>query len=63
MKVNIETCIGCGVCVRVCKYSVFGLECKTEMGLNICYCVASHQEDCTNCGRCIDECLAGAIAA
>jgi NAD-dependent dihydropyrimidine dehydrogenase PreA subunit len=63
MKVNIDACIGCGVCVHVCKYSVLELKCKTEMGLNKCFCEASHQEDCTICGRCIEECLAGAITA
>lgn len=60
MKVS-EACIGCGVCVRVCKHSVLRLECKTTMGLRRCFCVVSNQENCTECGRCIEECLVRAL--
>jgi NAD-dependent dihydropyrimidine dehydrogenase PreA subunit len=62
MRIDSEACIGCGVCVHMCKYSVLEMECKNERGLDRCFCVASREGDCVDCGRCIAECLAGAMS-
>ena len=57
VKVNEETCSGCGVCVTVCPYEATNLI-KTDKGL------VSHIDDikCKRCGICIATCPSEAIS-
>jgi ferredoxin len=62
ITVEKEACIGCGVCVRVCDRSVLSLDCAAEHNIMICHSTVSDAGECDDCGRCIEECLVGAIS-
>lgn len=51
LKVNIEACIGCGVCQDVCTFGA----------IEVIDGVAVVNEKCTLCGSCVDNCEAGAL--
>ena len=51
LRVDIETCIGCGVCEEVCTFGA----------IEVVDGVAVVNEKCTLCGSCVDNCEAGAL--
>jgi len=52
LRIDIETCIGCGLCEEVCTFEAI----KVVDG------VAVVNEKCTLCGSCVDSCEAGALS-
>jgi electron transfer flavoprotein alpha subunit len=52
LRIDIETCIGCGVCEEVCTFEAI----KVVDG------IAVVNEKCTLCGSCVDSCEAGALS-
>ena len=53
VKIDKETCIGCGACVDVCP--VEALEIIDDKAV-------VDENACTDCGTCIDECPVEAIS-
>jgi len=53
VRVNSETCVGCGKCFKVCIYN--GLKMKNNKAM-------INQENCMGCGRCERVCPNGAIS-
>jgi len=53
VKIDKETCIGCGACVDVCP--VEALEMIDDKAV-------VDEDACTDCGACIDECPVEAIS-
>jgi len=51
-KVDIEECIGCGVCVEICPAQAIKIK-KDKVVIN---------DDCVECGACVNECPRGAIS-
>lgn len=52
MKVNKETCVGCGTCVDSCPVCAISMvDGKAEI----------NQETCIHCGTCMGVCPVGAI--
>jgi len=51
LRIDIETCIGCGVCEEVCTFGA----------IEVVDGVAVVNEKCTLCGSCVDNCEAGAL--
>ncbi|MCX7027170.1 MAG: mercury methylation ferredoxin HgcB [Spirochaetes bacterium] len=54
LKLNTETCIGCGVCVDVCPHAVFRIEAGKAL--------IETRAACMECGACARNCPAGAIS-
>jgi len=52
LRIDIETCIGCGVCEEVCTFGA----------IEVIDGVAVVNEKCTLCGSCVDSCEAGALS-
>ncbi|MDT8335516.1 MAG: electron transfer flavoprotein subunit alpha [Desulfurivibrionaceae bacterium] len=52
LKIDVEACIGCGVCEDTCTFGAI----KVEDG------VAVVGETCTLCGNCVDVCEVGALS-
>jgi electron transfer flavoprotein alpha subunit len=52
LRIDIETCIGCGVCEEVCTFGAIA----------VIDGVAVVNEKCTLCGSCVDSCEAGALS-
>lgn len=52
LRIDIETCIGCGVCEEVCTFGA----------IEVVDSVAVVNEKCTLCGSCVDSCEAGALS-
>jgi electron transfer flavoprotein alpha subunit len=52
LRIDIETCIGCGVCEEVCTFGAIAVVDG----------VAVVNEKCTLCGSCVDSCEAGALS-
>jgi electron transfer flavoprotein alpha subunit/NAD-dependent dihydropyrimidine dehydrogenase PreA subunit len=52
LKIDIETCIGCGVCEETCTFGAI----KVIDG------VAVVNEKCTLCGSCVENCEVGALS-
>jgi electron transfer flavoprotein alpha subunit len=52
LRIDIETCIGCGVCEEVCTFGA----------IEVIDGVAVVNEKCTLCGSCVDNCEAGALS-
>jgi electron transfer flavoprotein alpha subunit len=50
--IDVETCIGCGVCEEVCTFGAIAVVDG----------VAVVNEKCTLCGSCVDSCEAGALS-
>jgi len=51
LRIEIETCIGCGVCEEECTFAA----------IEVVDGVAVVNEKCTLCGSCVDSCEAGAL--
>ena len=51
LRIDIETCIGCGVCEEECTFAA----------IEVVDGVAVVNEKCTLCGSCVDSCEAGAL--
>jgi electron transfer flavoprotein alpha subunit len=52
LRIDIETCIGCGVCEEVCTFGA----------IEVVDGVAVVNEKCTLCGSCVENCEAGALS-
>ena len=52
LKIDIETCIGCGVCEEECTFGA----------IEVIDGVAVVNEKCTLCGSCVDSCEVGALS-
>jgi len=52
LKIDVDACIGCGVCEDTCTFGAI----KVEDG------VAVVDESCTLCGNCVDVCEVGALS-
>jgi len=52
LRIDIETCIGCGVCEEECTFGA----------IEVIDGVAVVNEKCTLCGSCVDSCEAGALS-
>jgi len=52
LRIDIETCIGCGVCEEECTFAA----------IEVVDGVAVVNEKCTLCGSCVDSCEAGALS-
>jgi len=52
LRIDIEACIGCGVCEEVCTFGA----------IEVIDGVAVVNEKCTLCGSCVDSCEAGALS-
>ena len=52
LRIDIEACIGCGVCEEVCTFEA----------IEVIDGVAVVNEKCTLCGSCVDSCETGAIS-
>ena len=50
--INPELCIGCGKCVKACKYEA----------ITVGEVAAVDKELCTGCGHCLEKCREGAIS-
>ncbi|UCH71175.1 MAG: 4Fe-4S dicluster domain-containing protein [Candidatus Bathyarchaeota archaeon] len=72
VRIDSETCDGCGVCVSVCPASVLELLDRKARALNpqaclgikakqLCSECVETQETCTGCVACVRSCPTGAI--
>jgi electron transfer flavoprotein alpha subunit len=52
LKIDVDTCIGCGICEDTCTFGSI----KVEDG------IAVVDETCTLCGNCVDVCEVGALS-
>ena len=52
LRIDIETCIGCGVCEEECTFAA----------IEVVDGIAVVNEKCTLCGSCVDSCEAGALS-
>lgn len=51
--IEVEECVGCGICVDVCPQEVLELaDGVVEVG---------NEDACVGCGDCVEECPMGAI--
>lgn len=55
-SIDLGSCNGCGICVRICPNDVFKVT-RADKKPSIAY-----QEDCTICRLCEEECKPGAIS-
>ncbi len=53
LSLNINACVGCGICTQVCPHQVFKI---TESKVNI-----SDLDSCMECGACANNCPVEAI--
>jgi NAD-dependent dihydropyrimidine dehydrogenase PreA subunit len=53
LKLDVETCIGCGMCVEVCPHEVFVIENRKSRIVDL--------DSCMECGACAMNCAVGAI--
>ena len=54
LKLDVEKCIGCGMCVNVCPHAVFVVENRKAAITNV--------DRCMECGACAGNCPVDAIA-
>ncbi len=53
-RIDIEKCIGCGVCIKKCQFDAIAREKKKKIVINY--------QKCMGCGACISSCKAGALS-
>jgi ferredoxin len=53
LELNVEKCIGCGICSTVCPHNVFTIKDKKAIIVD--------KDKCIECGACTNNCEAGAI--
>lgn len=53
LKLDIEKCVGCGLCVTVCPHNVFAIQNKKAVIVN--------KDNCIECGGCMNNCENKAI--
>jgi NAD-dependent dihydropyrimidine dehydrogenase PreA subunit len=53
LQLNVEKCVGCGMCLIVCPHAVFGM--------NERHAQVEDRDACMECGACSKNCPAGAI--
>lgn len=53
LKLDIEKCVGCGLCVTVCPHNVFAIQNKKAIIVN--------KDNCIECGGCMNNCEPKAI--
>lgn len=56
IKSDIDKCVGCNKCIRVCPHRTVNKVVSTDKGFRI----TINQEDCVGCGECIKACAHGA---
>ena len=61
VKVNEETCIGCGVCYQVCPVDVFKMVMKEVGDVERLVSVVVDEEKCTGCNLCVNACPTDSI--
>lgn len=54
LKLNMEKCVGCGMCVNVCPHGVFELNEGKAQIVDL--------DGCMECGACLKNCAFSAIA-
>lgn len=54
VKVDLDTCVGCGACVDVCPTASLSLG---DDGKCVC-----NEDTCIDCGACVGTCPTGAIS-
>lgn len=53
LKLNTDTCNGCGLCITVCPHGVFEMKEKKSVIIN--------KDACMECGACAQNCPVSAI--
>ena len=53
VKVDAQTCTGCGICIDVCPLEAISLNDDKAV---------IDEDECTECGLCVDECPNDAIS-
>ena len=54
VKVDVDTCIGCGACVGVCQVGALSMN---DEGKSVC-----DEGTCIDCGSCVSACPVSAIS-
>lgn len=55
IRYNLDACIGCGLCIKVCPFDVFRYNAEHKKS------VIAYPEDCVTCGQCYIYCPGGSL--